>query len=460
MQAIAMRETGLRVPCGPIAIFSVLVRAYNLDKLQRTHSGTSKEAHMERRNFLKQAAATAALVGLKNAAGEDAPASGLHGAAAHTPLPVVNTVNGIGRRKLGHSDAEVSIIGIGGYHLGLGSVTEDEAIRMIRTALDEGINFLDNCWDYNGGVSESRMGKALRDGYRQKAFLMTKIDGRTGAEARKQLDAIDSRACKTDHIDLVQIHEVIRMTDAELAFQPGNVIDVLKQARKDGKIRFIGFTGHKSPAMHQNMIESADRHGFKFDTMQMPVNALDHHYDSFGQQLIPVAQKHGIAVLGMKPLSNAAILEAGTVTALEALHYAMSVPVTMTITGCQSLANLNQALGVARNFKPMTVETRLLCWQRPLRWRRAGNSRITSPRSCTTAPPTILSGWADASLSRSVQQIGLFADDHRPTAADTGTSPPVGCPPASAQSARSHAQSESACPRPRPAVAPGRSAPW
>jgi aryl-alcohol dehydrogenase-like predicted oxidoreductase len=297
---------------------------------------------MERRNFLKQAAATAALVGLKNAAGEDAPASGLHGAAAHTPLPVVNTVNGIGRRKLGHSDAEVSIIGIGGYHLGLGSVTEDEAIRVIRTALDEGINFLDNCWDYNGGVSEQRMGKALEDGYRQKAFLMTKIDGRTGAEARRQLEQSMARL-KTDHIDLVQIHEVIRMTDAELAFQPGNVIDVLKQARKDGKIRFIGFTGHKSPAMHQNMIESADRHGFKFDTMQMPVNALDHHYDSFGQQLIPVAQKHGIAVLGMKPLSNAAILKAGT----------------MTITGCQSLANLNQALGVARNFKPMTVEQKI-----------------------------------------------------------------------------------------------------
>jgi predicted aldo/keto reductase-like oxidoreductase len=313
---------------------------------------------MERRNFLKQAAATAALAGLKSAAGEDAPTSGLDGAAALTPLPFVATVNGIGRRKLGRADAEVSIIGIGGYHLGLGSVTEEVAIRVVRTALDEGINFLDNCWDYNGGVSEERMGKALEEGYRQKAFLMTKIDGRTGQEARRQLEQSMARL-KTDHIDLVQIHEVIRMADAEQAFQPRNVVDVLKQARQDGKLRFIGFTGHKSPSMHLNMIGAADKHGFTFDTVQMPINALDEHYDSFGQQVIPVAQKHGMAILGMKPLSNAAILKSGNVTAEEALHYAMSVPVTMTITGCQSLANLEQALGVARNFRPMNMKQKM-----------------------------------------------------------------------------------------------------
>jgi predicted aldo/keto reductase-like oxidoreductase len=278
-------------------------------------------------------------------------------------LPIVATVNGIGRRKLGRADAEVSIIGIGGYHLGLGSVTEQDAITVIRKALDEGINFLDNCWDYNAGVSEERMGKALQDGYRQKAFLMTKLDGRTGAESRKQLEQSMTRL-KTDHIDLVQIHEVIRMTDPEQAFQAGNVVDVLKQARKEGKIRFIGFTGHKSPEMHLNMIEVADKHGFTFDTVQMPVNALDEHYDSFGQKVIPVAQKHGMAILGMKPLSNAAILKLGTVTAPEALHYAMSVPVTMTITGCQSLANLEQALGVARNFKPMNAEQKIALLQR------------------------------------------------------------------------------------------------
>ena len=319
---------------------------------------------MERRNFLKQAAAAAALAGLKNAVGQNAEAgSGLQGAAAHTPLPIVATVNGIGRRKLGRSDAQVSIIGIGGYHLGLGGVTEQDAIRIVRTALDEGINFLDNCWDYNDGVSEERMGKALQDGYRQKAFLMTKIDGRTGAEARKQLEQSITRL-KSDHIDLVQIHEVIRMTDPDQAFQPGNVVDVLKQARKDGKIRFIGFTGHKSPEIHLKMIETADKHGFTFDTVQMPVNALDEHYDSFGQKVIPVAQKHGMAILGMKPLSNGAILKSGTVTAVEALHYAMSVPVTMTITGCESMANLEQALGVARNFKPMDEQQKMALLQK------------------------------------------------------------------------------------------------
>jgi uncharacterized protein len=318
-----------------------------------------KEIKMKRRNFLKQAAATAALASIKHAAGKEI-VSGyeLQGAAAHVPAPVVNTVNGIGRRRLGKSDTEVSIVGIGGYHLGLSKVQEQDAIAVIRRALDEGVNFLDNCWDYNAGVSEERMGKALQDGYRQKAFLMTKIDGRTGAEARKQIEE-SLRRLKTDHVDLLQIHEVIRLTDPEQAFQPGNVIEVLQQARNEGKIRFIGFTGHKSPEMHMHMIETAVLHGFQFDTVQMPVNALDHHYDSFGQKVIPLAQKHGISVLGMKPLSNGAILKTNTITASEALHYAMSVPVTITITGCESMANLDQALRVARNFKPMSDQQKV-----------------------------------------------------------------------------------------------------
>ena len=312
---------------------------------------------MKRRDFVKQAATAAAFAGLKQATGQTKAAT-LEGAAAQTPLPVVSTVNGIGRRKLGRTEAEVSIIGIGGYHLGLHSVSEPDAIHIMRTALDEGINFLDNCWDYNDGVSEERMGKALEDGYRQKAFLMTKLDGRTGPAARQQLETSMKRL-KTDHIDLVQIHEVIRMTDADQAFQPGNVIDVLQQARKEGKIRFIGFTGHKGPEMHLNMIATAAKYGFHFDTVQMPVNALDHHFESFGQKVIPVAHKQGIAVLGMKPLSNAAILKTDTITAAEALHYAMSVPVTTTITGCQSMANLEQALGMARNFKPLDIQQKM-----------------------------------------------------------------------------------------------------
>jgi predicted aldo/keto reductase-like oxidoreductase len=320
--------------------------------------------NMERRSFLKQAAATAALASLKTASAHaDDPGFKLQGAAAQIPAPVVSTVNGIGRRKLGRSDAEVSIIGIGGYHLGLKNVEEADAIAIIRKALEEGINFLDNCWDYNGGVSEERMGKALADGYRQKAFLMTKIDGRTGEAARQQLEQSLKRL-NTDHIDLLQLHEVIRMTDPEQAFQPGNVIDVLQQARKDGKIRFIGFTGHKSPDIHVHMLETAANHGFTFDTVQMPVNALDEHYDSFGQKVIPVAHKHGTAVIGMKPLSNAAILKTNTITAPEALHYAMSVPVTLTITGCESMQNLYQALSVARNFKPMDHEQKIVILQK------------------------------------------------------------------------------------------------
>jgi predicted aldo/keto reductase-like oxidoreductase len=317
---------------------------------------------MERRSFLKQAAVV--LAGMKVTAGRYLGAQAkLEGAAAHTPLPAVTTVNGIGRRKLGRADVEVSILGIGGYHIGLSTVSEEESLRIVRKALDEGINFLDNCWDYNDGASEERMGKALADGYRQKAFLMTKIDGRTGASARQQLEQSLVRL-KTDHIDLVQIHEVIRIGDPEQAFQPGNVVDVLKQARQEGKIRFIGFTGHKSPEIHLHMIETADKHGFTFDTVQMPVNALDEHYDSFQQKVIPVAQKHGMAVLGMKPLANGAILKTNTVTAVEALHYAMSVPVTVTLTGCDSLRILDQALGVARNFKPLDEQQKIAILQK------------------------------------------------------------------------------------------------
>jgi predicted aldo/keto reductase-like oxidoreductase len=312
---------------------------------------------MERRSFLKQSAAV--LAGLKSTAGQHLMAqTQLEGAAAHTPLPAVSTVNGIGRRKLGRADVEVSILGIGGYHIGLSTVSEADALRIVRQALDEGINFLDNCWDYNDGVSDMRMGKALQDGYRQKAFLMTKIDGRTGVSARQQLEQSLQRL-KTDHIDLLQIHEVIRPGDPEQAFQPGNVVEVLQQARQEGKIRFIGFTGHKSPEIHLHMIETADKHGFTFDTVQMPVNALDEHYDSFGQKVIPVAQKHGMAVLGMKPLANGAILKTKTVTGAEALHYAMSVPVTVTITGCDSIPVLQQALGVARNFRPLDQQQKI-----------------------------------------------------------------------------------------------------
>jgi predicted aldo/keto reductase-like oxidoreductase len=314
---------------------------------------------MDRRDFLKHAAAAAAVAGLENSSGQDvAAAQELQGGTAHSSLPLASVVNGIGRRKLGHSDVDVSIIGVGGYHLGLANVQEQDAIRIIRHALDEGINFLDNCWDYNAGVSEERMGKALQGRLPSKG-LPDDQDRRSHRSGSSQADRRIAAPSQYGHRRPLQIHEVIRMGDAEQAFQPGNVIDVLQQARKEGKIRFIGFTGHKSPEMHLNMIAAADRHHFKFDTVQMPVNALDDHFDSFGRLVIPVARQHNIAILGMKSLSNGAILKTNTVTAVEALHYAMSVPVTLTVCGCESMANLDEKISVARNFKPMSTEQKI-----------------------------------------------------------------------------------------------------
>ncbi len=224
---------------------------------------------------------------------------------------------------------------------------------MVRTALDHGLNFLDNCWDYNGGESEARMGKALRDGYREKAFLMTKLDGRTAQSASEQLDQSLKRL-QTDRIDLVQIHEVIRDDDPERCFVRGGAIEALAAAKKAGKLRFVGFTGHKDPRIHRQMIETARENGFHFDTVQMPVNVLDAHYRSFEKEIIPLARKEGIGVLGMKSMAAGLILQSGAASAVECLRYAMSVPgVSVTITGCDSEGVLEQALWLATSFSPM-----------------------------------------------------------------------------------------------------------
>src|SRR3954470_12586872 len=199
-------------------------------------------------------------------------------------------------RELGRTGERVSIVGLGGYHLALPK-DEQESIRIVRAALDHGMNFLDNCWDYNDGASEERMGKALRDGYRAKAFLMTKLDGRTAASAREQLEQSLKRL-QTDVIDLVQIHEVIRDDDPERCFAAGGCIEALVEARQAGKLRFIGFTGHKDPRIHRKMIETARANGFHFDTVQMPLNVLDAHYHSFEKEIMPLALSEGIGVLG------------------------------------------------------------------------------------------------------------------------------------------------------------------
>jgi predicted aldo/keto reductase-like oxidoreductase len=259
--------------------------------------------------------------------------------------------NGIPYRTLGRSKEKVSLVGLGGYHLG-SQADPQESIRIIRTGLDEGVNFLDNCWDYNGGESEIRMGNALRDGYRQKAFLMSKIDGRTKAAAASQINE-SLRRLQTDRIDLLQFHEVIRDTDPDRIFAEGGGMEAVLEAQKAGKIRFIGFTGHKSPDIHLKMLSTAAKHGFTFDAVQMPLNVMDAHFNSFEKKVLPVLVNSDIGVLGMKPMGDHVILESKTATPVECLHYAMNLPTSVVITGCDSLPILQQALQAARSFQPM-----------------------------------------------------------------------------------------------------------
>jgi len=258
-------------------------------------------------------------------------------------------------RTLGGTGVEVSLIGLGGWHLGFDYLDEELSIRIIRTAIDSGINFMDNCWDYNEGASETRMGKALRDGYRDRVFLMTKIDGRTKQDAAKQLDE-SLRRLDTDHVDLVQHHEILRFEDPHRIFDDEGAHAALIEARDAGKIRFIGFTGHKDPRIHLYMLEVARQNGFVFDTVQMPLNVMDAHYRSFEKMVLPELVKQNIGVLAMKTLANGAILKSQTVTATECLQYAMNLPTSVVITGCESMENLEQALTAARTFKPMTDE--------------------------------------------------------------------------------------------------------
>jgi aryl-alcohol dehydrogenase-like predicted oxidoreductase len=254
-------------------------------------------------------------------------------------------------RTLGKTGMRVSLVGLGGYHIG--NPAAEEGVRIIRSAIDRGINFLDNCWDYHDGDSEVRMGRALRDGYRERVFLMTKIDGQTSAAASRQLDE-SLRRLQTDRIDLVQCHEVIRPGDPDRIFGTGGSIEALTAARQAGKLRFIGFTGHKSPAIHLKMLETAAAHAFTFDAVQMPLNVMDAHFDSFEQRVLPVLVQRGIGVLGMKPLGSGAVLQSRAVSAMEALHYAMSLPTSVVITGCDSMNRLSQALEAARTFRPLT----------------------------------------------------------------------------------------------------------
>jgi predicted aldo/keto reductase-like oxidoreductase len=300
---------------------------------------------MNRRQFLKAAAASAFLPAFLRTRVESAASGSMQ------------------YRTLGHTGERVSIVGLGGAHLGFAGVSEADSERIVRTAIDNGINFMDNCWDYNGGQSEIRMGKALRDGYREKVFLMTKLDGHDAKTATAQLDE-SLRRLQVDHVDLIQFHEVIRMDDPDKIFAPSGALEGMFTARQAGKVRYIGFTGHKSPKIHLHMLDTAFQNNFTFDSVQMPLNVMDAHYDSFAKLVLPMLVQHNIGVLGMKPMGAQVILRSGVVSAPECLRYALSLPTSVVITGCDSMPILQQALDVARSFRPMTDEERAALLQR------------------------------------------------------------------------------------------------
>jgi aryl-alcohol dehydrogenase-like predicted oxidoreductase len=245
---------------------------------------------------------------------------------------------------------------MGGYHLGKKEVTKGNAIKLVRTGVDRGINFLDNSWDYNNGESEERMGQAIKDGnLRSHVFLMTKSDGRTSDEFNKQLDESLKRL-QTDHVDLIQFHEIIRFEDPDRIFAEGGAAEAALAAKKAGKVRYIGFTGHKDPHIHLYMLKVADQHKFQFDTVQMPVNVMDYHFRSFTKEVLPELTRRNIGVLGMKSIGDSVILKSGAVTALECLQFSLSRPVSVQITGIDKPKLLDQAIKAAQTYDKVSPE--------------------------------------------------------------------------------------------------------
>jgi len=301
---------------------------------------------MERRDFLKTATAAAGA-----AATEQLLTPMLKGAevSAAGDRPKAE----IPKRILGSTGERISAIGLGGYHLGRPGLQEQEAIQLVRQAIDRGITFMDNCWDYNGGVSELRMGKALAGGYRNKTFLMTKIDGRTKAEAARQIGQSLERL-GTDRVDLMQFHEVIRLEDPDRIFAEGGAMEAMLEAKKAGKLRYIGFTGHKDPYVLLRMLEFARKRQFHFDAVQMPLNVMDEHFRSFAHDVLPALLHQNIGVLGMKAFGDHYIVDSKTVTPIECLHYCLNLPVSTQITGIDSQAVLDQAVEAAHTFRPLS----------------------------------------------------------------------------------------------------------
>lgn len=304
-----------------------------------------------RRDLLTGGAALAAAAPL-SAFAQDAPAA----APPSFPTPPTTRKGDMLYRALGRTGEQVSLIGLGGFHIGK-QKEEAESIRLIRTAIDRGITFMDNCWDYNEGASELRMGKALQNGYRAKVYLMTKIDGRDKASAARQIDESLARL-QTERIDLLQVHEVIRMEDPDRVFAPGGAMEAVLAAQKAGKVRHIGFTGHKDPIVHLRMLDAAEKHGVRFDAVQMPLNVMDAHFRSFQQGVLPRLVRDQTGVLAMKTFGGGgdAILKSGAVKPIEALHYSMNLPTSVVITGIDSMNILDQAVEAARTFQPMKPE--------------------------------------------------------------------------------------------------------
>ena len=310
---------------------------------------------MDRRDVIKGIGA-----GLGAAVGT-APVAALADAAAAAIRPTVTSRipehPAMKYRTLGTTGERLSLIGVGGFHLAkpTSGTTNAEAIGIVHAAIDQGVNFFDNCWDYNNGESEVRLGRALRGGWRDRVFLMTKLDGRTAEAARGQLETSLTRL-GTDHLDLVQFHEVIRMDDPERIFAPGGALEAMLRARDEGKIRYIGFTGHKSPLIHKHMFEVAEAHGFHFDSVQMPLNIMDAHYDSFQQIVVPIAVRQGTGILGMKAFGDTFIYQSKVVSPIEMLQYPMNLPITVQVTGIDHMPILEQALEAVRTFEPWSEE--------------------------------------------------------------------------------------------------------
>ena len=336
---------------------------------------------MERRDLLKRAACLAAWSGFRasqaGAAETGQPSASPRSEKSGHPSPERGSApteirkGNMLYRTLGRTGERVSAFGLGGHHIGLVK-EEQDSVKLVRSSIDRGITFMDNCWDYHNGKSEEWMGKALRDGYREKVFLMTKIDGRTRQSAASQIDESLKRL-QTDHIDLMQIHENLRMEDADRCFAEGGAIEALEEAKKAGKVRYIGFTGHKDPVVHNRMLDIAAEHKFHFDSCQMPLNVLDATFRSFAQHVVPRLLKEGIAVLGMKPMANGAIVQNKIATPKECLTYALTLPTSAVITGIDSMDVLEQDLEIMRDFKPLDGGQMRELLTRTMKSARTGN---------------------------------------------------------------------------------------